>query len=150
MTACSTLLPRTTKDEAMPLRRTNANAKQLNVRMPPDELKSLDVWIKTQPAPRPTRAEAIRRLVGQALAGGAQPSQKRSKKSAAKAREMAGQAIDRLLGDAGSLPVDEQERRKRRLTKGRVNFAKFAATFPSGKAEAQGFEAVLLTTRKKL
>src|SRR5262249_9525698 len=85
--------------------------KQLNVRMPPDELKSLDVWIKTQPAPRPTRAEEIRRLVGQALAGGAQPSQKRSKKSAAKAREMAGQAIDRVLGDAGSLPVDERETR---------------------------------------
>ena len=47
----------------MPLRRRDANAKQLNVRMPPDELKSVDVWIKTQPAPRPTRAEAIRRLV---------------------------------------------------------------------------------------
>ncbi|MGB8446867.1 MAG: hypothetical protein WCE32_21070, partial [Pseudolabrys sp.] len=60
----------------MPLRRRDANAKELNVRMPPDELKSVDVWIKTQPAPRPTRAEAIRRLVGQALAGGAQPSQK--------------------------------------------------------------------------
>jgi hypothetical protein len=36
------------------------------------------------------RTEAIHRLVEQALAGGAQPSQKRSKKSAAKAREMAG------------------------------------------------------------
>src|SRR6476660_4008671 len=59
------MLPRTTKDEAM----------QLNVRMPPDELKSLDVWIKTQPAPRPKRAEAIRRLVGQALVGGAQPTE---------------------------------------------------------------------------
>ena len=30
-----------------------ANAKELNVRMPPDELKSVDVWIKTQPAFRP-------------------------------------------------------------------------------------------------
>ena len=132
MTACSALLPRTTKDEAMPLRRRNANAKQLNVRMPPDELKSLDVWIKTQPAPRPTRAEAIRRLVGQALAG-AQPSQKRSKKSAAKAREMAGQAIDRLLGDAGSLPVDEQERRKRRLTKWPSEFREIRGDLPEPK-----------------
>jgi hypothetical protein len=106
----------------MPLRRRDANAKQLNVRMPQDELKSLDAWIKTQPAPRPTRAEAIRRLVEQALAGGAQPSQKRSKKSAVKAREMAGQAIDRLLGDARSLPADERERRKRRLTRGPSEF----------------------------
>ena len=31
-----------------------------------------------------------------------------------------------------------------------MNFAKFAATSPSGKAEAQGFEAVLLTTGNKL
>ena len=115
------------------MRRRDANAKQLNVRMPPDELKSLDVWIKTQPAPRPTRAEAIRRLVGQALAGGAQPSQKRSKKSAAKAREMAGQAIVRLLGDAGSLPVDEQERRKRRLTKGPSEFCEIRGDLPKPK-----------------
>jgi hypothetical protein len=106
----------------MPLRRRDANAKQLNVRMPSDELKSLDAWIKTQPAPRPTRAEAIRRLVEHALASGAQPSQKRSKKSAAKAREMAGQEIDRLLGEAGSLPADERERRKHRLTRGPSEF----------------------------
>ena len=46
----------------MPSRRRDANAKQVNVRMPPDELKSLDVWIKTQPAPRPTRAEDFARL----------------------------------------------------------------------------------------
>jgi hypothetical protein len=31
-----------------------------------------------------------------------------------------------------------------------VNFAKFAATSPSRRAEAQGFEAVLLTTGNKL
>ncbi|MGC2073386.1 MAG: hypothetical protein WA694_19110, partial [Pseudolabrys sp.] len=128
MTACSAVLPR--KDEAMPLRRRDANAKELNVRMPPDELKSLDVWIKT---PRPTRAEAIRRLVGQALVGGAQPSQKRRKKSAAKAREMAGQTIDRLLGDAGSVPVDEQERRKRRLTKGPNEFREIRGDLPEPK-----------------
>jgi hypothetical protein len=121
------------QDESMPLRRRDANAKQLNVRMPPDELKSLDAWIKTQPAPRPTKAEAIRRLVEQALAGGAQPSQKRSKKSAAKAREMAGQAIDRLLGDAGSLPVDERERRKRRLTKVPSEFRELRGDLPKPK-----------------
>jgi hypothetical protein len=121
------------QDEAMPLRRRDANARQLNVRMPPDELKSLDAWIKTQSAPHPTKAEAIRRLVEQALAGGAQPSRKRSKKSAAKAREMAGQAIDRLLGDAGSLPVDERERRKRRLTKGPSEFREIRGDLPKPK-----------------
>ena len=114
-------------------RRRDANAKHVNVRMQPDELKSLDVWIKTQPAPRPTRAEAIRRLVGQALVGGAQPSQRRRKKSAAKAREMAGQTIDRLLGDAGSVPVDEQERRKRQLTKGPNEFREIRGDLPEPK-----------------
>jgi hypothetical protein len=46
---------------------------------------------------------------------------------------MAGQAIDRLLGDAGSLPVDEQERRKRRLTKGPSEFREIRADLPERK-----------------
>ena len=117
--------------------------------MPPDELKSLDVWIKTQPAPRPTRAEAIRRLVGQALAG-VHNSQKRPKKSAVKAREMAGQAIDRLLGERDRSPWTNRKGESAGLQRGLVNFAKFAATSPSRRAEAQGFEAVLLTTGNKL
>src|SRR5438105_2164337 len=58
---------------------------QLLVPMSPDELNSLDAWIKTQPSPRPTRPVAIRRIVKEALARGV-----RSKKSAATAREMAG------------------------------------------------------------
>jgi hypothetical protein len=51
---------------------------------------------------------------------GAQPTRKRGKKAAAKARELAGQELDRL-GDA-SLGADERERRKRRLTKGPSEF----------------------------
>jgi hypothetical protein len=46
---------------------------------------------------------------------------------------MAGQAIDRLLGDAGSLPVDEQERRKRRLTKGPSEFREIRGDLPERK-----------------
>ena len=57
----------------------------------------------------------------------------------AKAREMAGQAIDRLLGDAGSLPVDEQERRKRRLTKGPNEFREIRGDLPGPRAEALRF-----------
>jgi hypothetical protein len=33
------------------------------VRVPPIELSHIDVWIKAQPKPRPSRPEAIRRLV---------------------------------------------------------------------------------------
>jgi hypothetical protein len=114
--------------EEVPLRRSKAH--QLNVRMPPDELKSLDAWIKTQPAPRPTRPEAIRRLVEQALAG-ARPLQKRSKKAATKAREMAGREVDRL-GDA-SLPTEEREKRKRRLTRGPGEFRDMRDDLPKPK-----------------
>jgi hypothetical protein len=46
---------------------------------------------------------------------------------------MAGQAIGRLLGDAGSLPVDEQERRKRRLTKGPSEFREIRGDRPKPK-----------------
>jgi hypothetical protein len=96
--------------------------------MPPDELKSIDAWIKTQPAPRPSRPEE--RLVKEALAGPQRP-QKRSKEAASKAREMAVQELDRL-GDA-SLSADERERRKRRLTKGPGEFRDMRGDLPKPK-----------------
>jgi hypothetical protein len=48
---------------------------QIVVRMQPAPLSSLDAWIEQQPEPKPTRAEAIRRLVEKGLAGegGIQP-----------------------------------------------------------------------------
>jgi hypothetical protein len=36
--------------------------------MPPENLERLDAWIADQPAPKPTRPEAVRRLVDKALA----------------------------------------------------------------------------------
>ena len=117
----------------MPVKRSNARqplASDFNIRIAPDELKSLDAWIKSQPAPRPTRQEAILRLVKQALAG-AQPQQKRSKEAASKARDMARQELDRL-GDA-SVPADERERRKRRLTKGPSEFRDMRTDLPKPK-----------------
>jgi hypothetical protein len=85
------------------------------VRMPLDELKSLDVWIRDATSLR-QRGRAIRQLVGQALPGGAQPSEKRSNQRQGARDGRTG--VDRLLGDARSLTADEQERRKRRLTRG--------------------------------
>jgi hypothetical protein len=40
----------------------------LGVRLQPPDLSRLDIWIARQPAPRPTRPEAIRRLVEKGLA----------------------------------------------------------------------------------
>jgi Arc/MetJ-type ribon-helix-helix transcriptional regulator len=117
---------------AMASRRSKAQppAKQVDVRMPPKQLKALDAWIRTHPVPRPSRPEAIRRLVEQALAG-AVPHRRRSKKSASAAREMASRAIDRLSDT--SLDANERERRKHRLTKGPREFRDVRGDLPKPK-----------------
>jgi hypothetical protein len=38
------------------------------VRMPPRSIDALDAWIAAQPHPKPSRPEAVRRLVEKALA----------------------------------------------------------------------------------
>lgn len=62
-----------------------------------------------------SRSEAVRALIEHGLAV-AQPPRRRSEKAASMARELANREIDRLSDT--TLPADEQERRKRRLTKG--------------------------------
>ena len=39
----------------------------LNFRSPPSLTAALDTWIAAQPEPRPSRSEAIRRLLSQSL-----------------------------------------------------------------------------------
>jgi hypothetical protein len=107
-----------------------SSTERVTLEMPPAELKSIDAWIETQPAPRPSRPDAILRLVEQALAGAQRP-QKRSKEAASKAHEMAGRELDRL-GDA-SLSADEREKRKRRLTKGPGEFRDMRGDLPKPK-----------------
>jgi hypothetical protein len=46
-----------------PVGRPRIDATPVTVRMPPGELVAVDQWIKGKPAPKPTRPEAIRRLV---------------------------------------------------------------------------------------
>jgi len=43
------------------------DATPVNTRFPPAELRALDAWIAGRPAPKPSRPEAVRRLVEQAL-----------------------------------------------------------------------------------
>jgi len=43
--------------------RPRVDATPINTRFPPAELQALDAWIANQPAPKPSRPEAIRRLV---------------------------------------------------------------------------------------
>ena len=39
----------------------------VTVRLPPANLSNLDAWIGAQPKPRPSRPEAIRRILAEAL-----------------------------------------------------------------------------------
>jgi len=50
--------------------RPRVDATPVNTRFPPAELRALDAWIAGQPAPKPSRPEAVRRLVEQALKRG--------------------------------------------------------------------------------
>src|SRR5882757_8037309 len=75
----------------------------------PKMIAAIDQWATDK---KVSRHQAMGLLIELGLAG-AQPRQKTNKKAASKAREMAGQEIDRL-GNS-SLPAEERERRKRRL-----------------------------------
>jgi hypothetical protein len=56
-------IPDTRKSRGRP----RIDATQLAVRVPPRDLARLDAWISKQPDPKPSRPEAIRRLVAEAL-----------------------------------------------------------------------------------
>ena len=43
--------------------RPRVDATPVNTRFPPAELAKLDAWIADQPDPKPSRPEAVRRLV---------------------------------------------------------------------------------------
>lgn len=91
-------------------------------------LKSVDAWRRKQEG-GPSRAEAIRRLVEQALAGSS--ARQRSKITAQKASNMAAREIENL-GDA-SQPMEEQQRRKRALIKGPKEFRNIREDLPKVK-----------------
>jgi Arc/MetJ-type ribon-helix-helix transcriptional regulator len=92
----------------------------IGVRLPDAMIKQIDVWAKREGVA--SRSEAIRRLVDQSLVAAAQQPRRGSHKGAFKASELAGQEVDRVANQ--SLPVEEQERRKRRLTRGPKEFRK--------------------------
>ena len=90
----------------------------LMVRLQPSPLAALDAWIARQDD-EPSRPEAIRRLVEQALAG-TPPMRQRSPRAASKARDLASNQIDKLF--AASTTDEERQQRKRRLLKGPKEF----------------------------
>jgi hypothetical protein len=86
--------------------------------VPPVGVAELDAWIKKH-APTLSRPEAIRRLVELGLTVKTKPKQP-SPARAARAKELAGKAIDRMIDPTA--PPEERAQRRRRLTKGPIEF----------------------------
>ena len=96
--------------------RPRVDATQIGLRLPPDQLAVLDVWIAKQKEPDLSRPEAIRRLVEIGLAKSSPSDRLR----ATRAKELAERAIEKV-GDPAAPPAERAERR-RRLTKGPSEF----------------------------
>jgi hypothetical protein len=93
------------------------------MRFNPEMLSRIDQWRRDQPD-IPPRAESIRRLLEQALAG-AKPKGRRTAAATESASAMAGRAIDRLADTAA--PAKEQASRRKRLLHGPKEFRKMRA-----------------------
>jgi hypothetical protein len=90
------------------------------VRMHPPMLTELDDWIAKQNQPFPTRPEAIRRLVelGLKVKMSARPASTPGRRL--RAQELATKAIEKIIDPAAA--PEERAQRRRRLTKGPIEF----------------------------
>ena len=98
------------------------------IRLSPDLIATIDKWAARKDVS--SRSEAIRRLVEVGL-GEAPPVQRRSRKAASKAFDLAGKQIDKI-GDP-SATDEERQQRKRRLLKGPKEFRDIRANLPRPK-----------------
>jgi hypothetical protein len=111
--------------------KTTGAGMQIGMRWQQSTLDAVDTWAAKQDD-KPTRPEAIRRLVELGLAS-AQPAKPRSKKAASKASELAADTIDHIADQ--SAPTEEREKRKRRLLKGPAEFRDLRADLPKAKTK---------------
>jgi hypothetical protein len=133
---------------------------QIGERWHPTELAAIDAWIASSADKTITRAHAVRRLVALGLAKSAQPQKPQvlstAKQGIARAAEMAARTIDSLppehvgkpgrrtrakelakitiekMGDPTASP-EERDQRRRRLTKGPLEFREDRIDLPKAK-----------------
>src|ERR1700678_1286560 len=91
--------------------KTTGRGEGILIRLHSPQLAALDNWISQQDG-APSRPEAIRRILGEALARptGGKPI---SKRKAEEASVLASRAVEHVVDK--SVPVQEQQRRKRAL-----------------------------------
>jgi hypothetical protein len=107
------------------------------VRLQPEPLSRLDHWASQQDD-QPSRPEAIRRLFDLGLSHSAKRG-RLSHEARKKASAMAGETVDRLT-DA-SAPIEEREKRKRKLIKGPLEFRDIRQDQVGTKLQARGKKA---------
>jgi hypothetical protein len=104
---------------------------RFEMRVPASFLEMIDDWRRIQPD-LPSRAAAIRRLVEIGLTiktKAKQPSPAR----VARAKELASKAIDKMIDAAA--PPEERAQRRRRLTKGPMEFREARVGQPKAKGK---------------
>jgi hypothetical protein len=94
-------------------------------------LKSIDKW-RAKQEDKPSRAEAVRRLVGFGLKF-KQAKLVRKPGRRLRAQELATQAIDKSIDPAA--PPEERAQRRRRLTKGPPEFREDRVDMPKAKGK---------------
>jgi hypothetical protein len=99
----------------------------VGIRLPAETILAIDQWAKDNGI---SRSAAIRQLVEQALAVRSRRKPAKERK-AQKALELADRTADRLVDK--SMPVEEQQRRKRALIKGPKEFRDIREDLPKPK-----------------
>jgi hypothetical protein len=95
-----------------------------------EAMKSLDAWAKKHDV---SRSEAIRRLVELGLTVKTRKAKQPSPARAARAKELAAKAIDKMIDPAA--PPEEQAQRRRRLIKGPLEFREARVDLPRTKGK---------------
>jgi hypothetical protein len=103
---------------------------QIGERWHPPEIAAIDAWIKAQ-GDNLTRGHAIRRLValGLRVKTEAKPVAKPGRRT--RAQELATKAIEGMIDPAA--PPEERAQRRRRLTKGPLEFREDRVDLPKAK-----------------
>ena len=104
-------------------------SQQFQMRVSDEFLKSVDKWRAKQDG-KPSRAEAIRRLVELGLTVKAKSKQP-SAALAGRAKELATKAAEKMIDP--SVPAEERAQRRRRLTRGPSEFREDRADLPKAK-----------------
>jgi len=109
----------------------------IGVRLVDDRLAALDAWIALQLEPRPSRPEAIRRLVDQALGATSRTSahigSAERAAGASRAEARAGAEIDRQQRGSGQTEA-EKASRKRELLEGQPELDRTGKRKPKSKS----------------